>query len=164
MTVPIYIIAAFVSISTAFSADYFRDRHYHITVSFLVALVASITAAVVLDPHVRYAMLCFLAAGTWSATPLILTWTANTISYPNEKRAIAIALVNAIGNTASVYGSRIWPSNNAPEYYIGFGVTAAFVGAGMVIAFLAGFAFKRWSNIHYRNSGRSVHSSSELNT
>lgn len=55
-----------------------------------------------------------------------------------------LALVNAIGNTSSVYGSRIWPSANAPKYQIGFGVTSGFVGCGAVVAFVAGFAFKRW--------------------
>ncbi|CAI0654813.1 unnamed protein product [Colletotrichum noveboracense] len=81
-------------------------------------------------------MICFVAAGIWSALPLVLSWTSGTISLPAEKRAIVLALVNAFGNFSSVYGSRIWPSKDSPTYHVGFGVTAAFLGAGMIIAIL----------------------------
>jgi MFS transporter, ACS family, DAL5 transporter family protein len=55
---------------------------------------------------------------------------------PAEKRAIVLALVNAFGNFSSVYGSRIWPSHDSPAYRMGFGVTAGFLGAGMILAIL----------------------------
>ena len=47
-------------------------------------------------------------------------WVANTISAPAEKRAVAIGLVNALGNTASIYGVFLWPSKDAPRYIPGF--------------------------------------------
>jgi hypothetical protein len=81
-------------------------------------------------------MLCFVAAGIWTALPLILAWTSATINLPAEKRAICLAMVNAVGNLSSVYGSRIWPSTNGPRYTIGWAVTAAFLGGGMVVALL----------------------------
>ncbi|WKT43527.1 MFS transporter superfamily [Fusarium oxysporum f. sp. vasinfectum] len=50
------------------------------------------------------------------------------------KRAIVLALVNAFGNFSSVYGSRIWPTKDSPAYHVGFGVTAAFLGTGAILA------------------------------
>lgn len=83
---------------------------------------------------VRYVMLCFTAAGIWSALPLIIAWASKTISFPSEKRAIAIAMINAVGNLSSVYGSQIWPSTSAPKYTLGWGVTAGFLGGGALMA------------------------------
>jgi hypothetical protein len=47
-------------------------------------------------------------------------WVANTIDTPAEKRAVAIALVNALGNSSSIYGVFLWPDRDAPRYIPGF--------------------------------------------
>lgn len=57
------------------------------------------------------AFLCFAVGGVYAACPLTLMWVANSIPHPSEKRGIAIAIVNSLGNTASIYGSFLWPSS-----------------------------------------------------
>lgn len=47
-------------------------------------------------------------------------WVANVICFPAEKRAVAIGLVNALGNSASIYGVFLWPDHDAPRYIPGF--------------------------------------------
>jgi hypothetical protein len=63
----------------------------------------------------------------YALPPLILTWVPNVISQPAEKRAVAIALVNALGNSASIYGVFLWPSTDAPRYIPGFSATTVFM-------------------------------------
>jgi len=136
MTVPIYVVAAVVLNIVAWSSDRHVERRWHIASMLGLGFACSVVCAAFTTPIVRYVMICFVAAGIWSALPLILSWTSGIISLPPEKRAIVLALVNAFGNFSSVYGSRIWPSTDAPGYQIGFGVTAGFLGAGMVVAIL----------------------------
>ncbi|KAJ6780433.1 hypothetical protein PWT90_07947 [Aphanocladium album] len=136
MTVPIYAIAAVCLNVLAWSSDRHVERRWHITGALAVGFVGSVVCAAVQNAVVRYVMICFVAVGIWSALPLILSWTSGTISLPPEKRAIVLALVNAFGNFSSVYGSRIWPKDDSPAYHVGFGVTAGFLGAGMVLAAL----------------------------
>jgi hypothetical protein len=69
-------------------------------------------------------------------------WAPNVVSRPAEKRAIAVALVNGLGNSASyahaftldrlrlyllgekrIYGSFLWPTTTAPRYVQGFATT-----------------------------------------
>ena len=78
--------------------------------------------------QLRYTFICFGGAGIWTATPIFLSWTV-TMFDGREKRAISIALINGFGNLASVYGSFLWPSSDAPAYHTGFGVTTAILGA-----------------------------------
>lgn len=134
MTVPIYAVAAVCLIVVAWSSDRHVERRWHVVGPLAVGFACSVVCAAVQTAVVRYVMVCFVAAGIWSALPLILSWTSNAITLPPEKRAIVLAMVNAFGNFSSVYGSRIWPSSDAPAYHIGFGVTAGFLGSGMVLA------------------------------
>ncbi|KAK2609099.1 hypothetical protein QQS21_002326 [Conoideocrella luteorostrata] len=136
MTVPIYAVASVCVNILAWSSDRAQERRWHITGALVLGFVSSVICAAVQNAVARYVMLCFLASGIWSALPLILSWTSNTVSLPPEKRAIVLALVNAFGNFSSVYGSRIWPKEDNPTFHIGFGVTAGFLGAGMVLAAL----------------------------
>jgi len=134
MTVPIYVVASVILNIVSWSSDRTQDRRWHITASLGLGFICAVICAAVQQPTVRYVFVCFLAAGIWSALPLILSWTSAIISLPAEKRAIVLALVNAFGNFSSVYGSRIWPTTDAPHYHIGFGTTAGFLGAGMLLA------------------------------
>lgn len=136
MTIPIYVVATICLNIVAYSADRLQERRWHITGALTVGFIASLVCVTVTHPVVRYAMLCFVAAGIWTALPLILAWTSGVINMPAEKRAVSLALVNAFGNLSSVYGSRIWPSNTAPHYTMGWAITAAFLGGGAVVAAL----------------------------
>ncbi|CAG8979490.1 hypothetical protein HYALB_00011894 [Hymenoscyphus albidus] len=136
MTIPVYIVATVVLNIVAYSADRCNERRYHISAALALGFVCSIVCVAVSNLTVRYVMLCFVAAGIWTALPLILAWVSSTINLPAEKRAICLAIINAVGNLSSVYGSRIWPNTTAPRYTLGWAVTAAFLGAGMILALL----------------------------
>jgi hypothetical protein len=71
-----------------------------------------------LTPSDIFAIIAF--GNIYGACALVLTWVPNIISSPAEKRAVAIALVNSIGNSASIYGVFLWPSKDAPRYIPGF--------------------------------------------
>lgn len=58
MTIPIYLVAVVFSIAGSFSSDLFQERKYHICVFATMGCIASIVAAIILDPTVRYVMLC----------------------------------------------------------------------------------------------------------
>jgi MFS family permease len=136
MTVPVYAVATVCLNICAYSADRNGERRFHIAAALSVGFVSALVCAIVQTPMVRYVMLCFVAAGIWSALPLILAWASKTFDFPAEKRAICIAMINAVGNLSSVYGSRIWPSSSAPRYTLGWGITAGFLGAGTLVAIL----------------------------
>ncbi|KAK1980079.1 major facilitator superfamily transporter [Colletotrichum cereale] len=143
MTVPIYAVASVCLNIVAWSSDRHVERRWHVAAPLALGFACSVVCAAVQAPVVRYVMICFVAAGIWSALPLVLSWASGVVSLPPEKRAIVLAMVNAFGNFSSVYGSRIWPSRDSPAYRVGFGVTAAFLGAGMVVAVLMP-VFVRW--------------------
>lgn len=74
--------------------------------------------------------------GAVSAYQIILAWVANSFPRPLVKRSAAIALANMIGNTASIYGSYMWPSSSGPRYIPGGSATAAIALLVAIIAFV----------------------------
>ena len=74
--------------------------------------------------------------GAVSAYQIILAWVANSFPRPLVKRSAAIALANMIGNTASIYGSYMWPSSSGPRYIPGGSATAAIALLVALVALL----------------------------
>ena len=66
------------------------------------------------------------------------------IAFPAEKRAVAIALVNSLGNSASIYGVFLWPSQDAPRYVPGFSATTVWMFALGCTALIMQWLVKRY--------------------
>jgi peptidoglycan/LPS O-acetylase OafA/YrhL len=127
-------VATIFLVGVSLSSDRTQDRQWHISFGLGVATISGIIIIAVKNSAARYAFICFYMAGVYCAFPLILIWTSETLSLPNEKRAVAIAIVNGIGDLASIYGSRMWPSSDAPDYKPGFVAVIVMCGACALIA------------------------------
>ena len=123
MTIPIYGVAFFCIIIFCFLSDWKKERSLFIFIAAAVAAFSFIVTASVSSLKVKYAFLCFAVGGVYAASPLTLPWVSSVFRYPAEKRAVAIAVVNALGNSAAIYGSFLWPSEDAPAYLPGFATT-----------------------------------------
>ncbi|THU87407.1 MFS general substrate transporter [Dendrothele bispora CBS 962.96] len=134
MTIPIYGVAFVCIVAFCFASDIMKERGNFITAASLLATVSFIICVAVDHGKAKYAFLCFGVGGVYAACPLTLLWVSNVIAQPAEKRAVAIALVNSLGNSASIYGSFLWPTNTGPRFVQGFACTTAFL---FVLAILA---------------------------
>lgn len=74
--------------------------------------------------------------GAVSAFQIIVAWVANSFIRPMVKRSAAIAICNAIGNCASIYGTYFYPEAHDPQYTPG---SAANAGVCVSVALLALF-------------------------
>lgn len=69
-----------------------------------------------------------------------------------EVRAISIALVNAMGNLAQIYGAYLFPADEKPKYLTGFGSISAMLGIGIMVYVTMHVALRRQEG----NQGRSL--------
>ncbi|KAH8827214.1 major facilitator superfamily domain-containing protein [Flagelloscypha sp. PMI_526] len=135
MTIPVYATAFVCILTFCFASDWKKDRPTFITIAALLSCVCFIIIVSITSSNVaKFVFLCFAVGGIYAACPLTLLWVSWIIDHPAEKRAVAIALVNGLGNSASIYGSFLWPSKTGPRYIQGFAVTTVFV---FLVAFLA---------------------------
>ncbi|CAN9144423.1 unnamed protein product [Alternaria alternata] len=124
MTVPIYAVAFVCTAVTTYFADAISHHRGLVIASWLgFSLITSILVCVIYDFTARYALLVLMAAGLWASNAVSLSFASATFgSMQPEVRAIAIALVNAMGNLAQIYGAYLFPGDDKPKYLMGFGV------------------------------------------
>ncbi|WWD16921.1 hypothetical protein CI109_101353 [Kwoniella shandongensis] len=135
MTVPIYIVALVISVTAGWNADRTGQKAYTVLGAACLSVISFIICVSVHNNAVRYAMICFGGAGIWTCVPVFLSWMV-TMFDGREKRAISIALINGVGNLASVYGSFFWPAKDAPQYVKGFSISTALMGLAAVLVFV----------------------------
>ena len=72
-SVPIYVIGAVGLWVMAYSSDRFKDRSYHILISLVFVFVGLIMVGQIKGSGGRYAALCILQIGSYTASPLTVS-------------------------------------------------------------------------------------------
>ena len=93
---------------------------------------------------VQYVLTIFAFGTIYGCSPLIKTWVSDVIPQPAAKRAIAIALINSIGNASSIYSTWLWPKSDAPRYIPGFATTTTWLGLLCVLTVVFAWLFKKY--------------------
>jgi len=145
MTVPIYAVAFVCTAVTTYFADAISHHRGLVIASWLgFSLITSILVCVIYNFTARYALLVLMAAGLWASNAVSLSFASATFgSMQPEVRAIAIALVNAMGNLAQIYGAYLFPGDDKPKYLMGFGVISGMLGFGVVVYIFLHVALRR---------------------
>jgi MFS family permease len=145
MTVPIYAVAFVCTAITTYFADSIANHRGIVIASWLgFSLITSILVCVIYDFKARYALLVLMAAGLWSSNAVALSFASATFgNMEPEVRAIALALVNAMGNLAQIYGAYLFPADDKPKYLMGFGVISGMLGFGICVYLFMHVAVRR---------------------
>ncbi|KAJ5914599.1 hypothetical protein N7504_003482 [Penicillium tannophilum] len=135
LTVPIY-GAAFVAtgITSYFSDKVPEWRGLIIACWLTFSLVCSIIVCAVYNYTARYVLLVLMACGLWATNGGTLAYASSAFAgmHP-QARGVSLALVNAMGNLAQIYGSYLFPDSDSPKYIMGFSVISAMLALGVVV-------------------------------
>lgn len=122
------------TIAATFSASRTNDRSLHIIGLMLVATVGNVIATATSNLAARFFAMFLMPMGSVSAFVIIVPWIANSFPRPLVKRSACVATANMIGNTASAYGSYMYPASAAPQYVPGGSANAVI---SLTVAILA---------------------------
>lgn len=127
-----------------FGADHFKRKPLFLSCAAGISAACMIILVAVNNNMVKYVFLIFSFGLIYATPPLTLTWVPNILAAPAPKRAVAIALVNALGNSASIYGVFLWPKTDAPRYIPGFSATIIFLALISIGAIGANYLFTKY--------------------
>ncbi|TLS31029.1 hypothetical protein PpBr36_03874 [Pyricularia pennisetigena] len=146
MTIPIFGAAFVATATTGFFADRNSQWRGLILGGWMgVAMVCAVVVCVVYDFRARYAMLVVMASGLWASNGLALSYASvSFVTMPDEVRGVSLALVNAMGNLAQIYGAYLFPSSDKPKYIMGFSVISVMCFTGVVAYVSLFFLMKRY--------------------
>lgn len=107
LTVPIYGVAFVCTAVTAYFSDKIPAWRGLVIACWLAfSLVCSIIVCVVYNFTARYVLLVLMAAGLWATNGGTLAYASSAFaSMHPQARGVSLALVNALGNLAQIYGS-----------------------------------------------------------
>ncbi|KAL6244531.1 hypothetical protein RBB50_008773 [Rhinocladiella similis] len=128
MAVPVFVVAAVISISVGFMADHIKHRFGFI---MLGCFVATVGYAIMLSQHTvsvgaRYFALFAIAAGGFISQPIAIVWLSNNLA-GHYKRAVGSAVQIGLGNASGLIASNIFLPAEAPEYPAGYGTSFGLV-------------------------------------
>ena len=118
---------------SSWHADRTGERYFHITLPLYFAVIAFIIAASTTTTAPRYVAMMLMVPGVYTGYVVALAWISNTLPRPPSKvcsstmqfesrilmglqRAAALAAINAVSNSSSIYTSYMYPESAGPRY------------------------------------------------
>lgn len=111
-----YILAVITTFANSWHADRTGERFYHITIPLLFAVFAYILAAATTKTGPRYLAIMLMVPGVYTGYVVALAWISNSLPRPPAKRAAALAFINAISNTSSIYASYMYSASAGESF------------------------------------------------
>ncbi|KXH45769.1 major facilitator superfamily transporter [Colletotrichum nymphaeae SA-01] len=121
------------------------NRSLHIVCLTLVSATGNAIATGSSNLGARYFAMFLMPMGAISAYQIIVSWVANSFPRPLVKRSACIAIANMIGNTATIYGSYMYPSSTGPQYVPGGSANTAICVLVAILALVLRYLHK-WEN------------------
>ncbi|KAG0633720.1 major facilitator superfamily domain-containing protein [Tuber brumale] len=142
LTVPIYITACLLSLSTAYLSDRTGRRAMFIAISYTTMFTGFLIAALRPGhlPGLAYAGLFIAACGVYPAFPGMITWCSNNLA-SSGKRAIAMALHIGMGSFGGAMGANFYRVQDKPLYRLGHWLNLGFVCVGGVAIAVIYFSY-----------------------
>lgn len=122
LTAPPYVLTAAVCVFNTWNSDRTSNRSMHIIVPTLAAMTGIIITMATTNIAARYFALFLMLPGTYSCFQISNAWMSNIAARPRKKRAIALAMNNAFGNTAITWTPYLYPASQGPRYTIAWSV------------------------------------------
>jgi hypothetical protein len=152
LTVPPYALAVITVFLNAVHADKTGERTLHIVLPLIVALAAFILAMATTSTGPRYAAMVLMVSTTplphnlfvttltkhlqvpsvYTSYVIVLAWISNTIARPPAKRAVALALINAVSNASQIYAAYMY--SGGPRYILAFSVNCGTILLSIALA------------------------------
>lgn len=116
LTCPPYLLAAVMAIGMSYTSGRYNERTWHITICKSVIIIGFIIPAVTTNIAARFVAIFIFVTFSFGINNIMLGWISVTLGQTPEKKSVALALCNSLGNMSSVYTPYLWPSTDNPRF------------------------------------------------
>lgn len=116
LTCPPYLLAAVMAVVMSYTSGRYNERTWHITICKSIIIVGFIIPAVTTNLAARMVAIFIFVTFSFGINNIMLGWTSATLGQTPEKKAVALALCNSLGNMSSIYTPYLWPSTDNPRF------------------------------------------------
>ncbi|KAI7861910.1 major facilitator superfamily domain-containing protein [Spinellus fusiger] len=141
MMVPIWVWVGCVLIFQGWLSDRYGKRAWHILVGSLWTLLWYVLLVSVNGGDVPVVLLfvaAYMVSPIFGVSPIMMTWLNEVYQTDTETRALAIAIVNSLGNLAPNFiNVKAWVVTDAPAFRLGKIVTCSMTAFMIVLVCIA---------------------------
>ena len=145
LTVPPFACAFVVTMISAYIADRKRQRGLTAICTSCLAIIGFSIFLTAQHKGAKYAALCFLITGVYSAAPSLISWIPNNVA-SHSRRATAVAMGFVSTNIGGIISTWIYPRNSAPRYIFGARFNLSLVCIAIALIAVEE-ALLRWMNL-----------------
>jgi hypothetical protein len=116
LTCPPYLLAAIMAVVMSYTSGKYNERTWHITICKGIIIAGFIIPAVTTNVAARMVAIFMFVTFSFGINNIMLGWISATLGQTPEKKAVALALCNSIGNLSSVYTPYLWPASDNPRF------------------------------------------------
>ncbi|KAI8090470.1 major facilitator superfamily domain-containing protein [Thamnidium elegans] len=122
-------------------SDKYSNRAYHILAGAIYTLIWYIILVAVNGGNVPTVLLfisAYMIPPVFGISPIMMTWANEIYACDTESRALAIAIINSLGNLAPNFiNVEVWSIVDSPDYRLGKIVTMGMTAAMIVMCYSA---------------------------
>lgn len=140
LTVPVWFATFLVVLIVSYHSSRTQERSMHIAACMIVGAIGNIIVISTGNTGARMFAMYLIPIGVLPPFQIILAWITSSFARPLAKRSVVVAICGMFGNSASIYGSYLYPSSDGPRY-VPAGITlacvcAACAGMAIIIRFV----------------------------
>lgn len=125
LTAPPYCLAALFCLFNTWYSDRSNVRSLHMIFPMVVCLIGIIIVLATPDVGANYFALMLMIPAAYGCFQVSNAWAVSVAPRPKQKRAVALALNNSIGNTALIWTPYLYPQSDGPRYRTAWSVNLA---------------------------------------
>ncbi|KAK7705878.1 hypothetical protein SLS64_007829 [Diaporthe eres] len=143
LTCPPYLLAAAMAVIMSYTSGRYNERSWHITICKCIIIIGFIIPAVTTNIAARFVAIFLFVTFSFGINNIVLGWTSVTLGQTPEKKAVALALCNSLGNMSSVYTPYLWPSTDNPRFLKAWMASISFSAVAVVAVWIMRLSLQR---------------------
>ncbi|KAL0955457.1 hypothetical protein HGRIS_001699 [Hohenbuehelia grisea] len=138
---PPWVITTVLAFVVTRHSDKKSERCWHSVIPMMVGITGAIIAMSTMNTAARYVSL-FLMAQSPVGPVITMAWAMTSLR-PASKRAVAIAMINAISQLGLVAGPYAWDKSWGPSYRYSFAICVSASGLCIIMSFIFRYQLSR---------------------
>ncbi|CAI6270251.1 unnamed protein product [Periconia digitata] len=142
LTCPPFFLAAIVGLIIAWTSGRWNERTWHIVICKSIVIIGFIIPLTTSNFAARLFSIFLFVGFSFGINNILLGWSSTTLGQTNEKKSVALAIINMLGNISNVYTPYLWPSSDSPHYKTAWYASISFAVGVIVVALFMKYSLK----------------------
>jgi hypothetical protein len=142
LTCPPFFLAAIIGLIIAWTSGRWNERTWHIVICKGIVIIGFIIPLTTSNFAARLFSIFLFVGFSFGINNILLGWSSATLGQTNEKKSVALAIINMMGNMSNIYTPYLWPASDSPHYRTAWCASIIFAVGVIIVALFMKYSLK----------------------